>query len=115
VSTENGVSIIQLVPSQTRSSAVLSDVSVRFRATRAALGLTAQQLADQIGVTRSAVTNWEAGIRLPDPGAMIRLYERHGVTTDWVYTGNPRGLPYELALKLVDNPGNPQPARRREG
>jgi transcriptional regulator with XRE-family HTH domain len=109
------VSNFRVVSIQPPTSEAVKATAARLRRTREALGLTVQQIADLFGISRQAVTNWELAYRLPDPAAMIRLYERYGVPTDWIYLGRPNGLPYELAVKLVDPDANPSHARGRAG
>lgn len=72
----------------------------RLRATREALGLTQEQLAQSIGVQRTAYRNWEIGERMPDPLAMTRLAERYGATLDWIYRGVIAGMAHSLAIKI---------------
>ncbi|WP_405597600.1 helix-turn-helix domain-containing protein [Streptomyces sp. NBC_01410] len=43
------------------------------RELRAAAGLTQQELADAIGVTRAAISQWEAGTRTPR-GVLLDRY-----------------------------------------
>ncbi|MBT2391635.1 helix-turn-helix transcriptional regulator [Streptomyces sp. ISL-1] len=43
------------------------------RALREAAGLTQQEVADAIGVTRAAISQWEAGTRTPR-GALLDRY-----------------------------------------
>lgn len=45
---------------------------------RRALGLSQEKVAEQLGVSRQAVTKWEAGQSVPSPEnllALARLYE----------------------------------------
>ena len=37
-------------------------------------GLTAQQLADALQITRSSIQNWECGLTRPDPEFLVRLF-----------------------------------------
>jgi len=38
---------------------------------------------------------------MPDPAVMARLRYEYGVSLDWLYAGDPSGLPYHLAQKLL--------------
>lgn len=84
-----------------RDSDWIDEVGRRLAATRLAMGLTQQALADQLAVSRAALANWEQGTRLPDPSAMARLARRHRITMDWIYVGDPSGLPQRYASKLL--------------
>ena len=53
----------------------------RIKALRTAQGLSQQQLADLIFVTRKTVGNWETGNRIPDITMLSRLAECLGVET----------------------------------
>lgn len=104
------------MPSSVKSTQQTVEAGRRLADTRLALGLTQEQLAEEIGVTRGALANWEQGSRFPDVAAMMRLYHRRRVPLDWIYIGNPAALPYELADRLLaGNKQNPPSARRRAG
>ncbi len=45
-------------------------------------GLTQEQLAEKIGVSRQAVAKWEKGETLPDIDNIISLADLYGVTID---------------------------------
>jgi transcriptional regulator with XRE-family HTH domain len=85
-----------------RPSDQMMAVGQRLRVTREALGMTQAELAAELNISASAITNWEAGIRLADVLAMGRLVERFGVTLDWIYLGDMSGLRHSLATKLRD-------------
>ena len=47
-------------------------------------GLTQEQLAEKLYVTRQAVSRWEQGTALPDAGNLLKLRQRFGVSVDWL-------------------------------
>ena len=53
---------------------------------RRELGLTQQELADQMGVTDKAVSKWERGEGLPDVAVLKALSELYGVSLDYLVT-----------------------------
>jgi len=59
-------------------------------------------MAENLGLTKSAYSNYENGIRLPDVYAMVALLELYGIGPDWIYAGQIRGVPYDLAARLID-------------
>lgn len=76
---------------------------LRLRAVREAWdarGVIKQEtFAAKIGVTRTALANWEAG-RLPDVRAMVRLHEWLRIPLEWIYLGELRHVDYDLAERL---------------
>lgn len=53
-----------------------------LKAYRKELGLTQEQAAEMLGVSRQAVVNWERGETLPDIENVIKLADIYGVTVD---------------------------------
>lgn len=98
----HAVSLWGMPPKEPASRAKIN-AGLRLRAARMALGIrTVDALANILGQSRAAVSNWEVGIRMADPLAMVRLWERTGITLEWIYGGSLRGCPYELATELRD-------------
>lgn len=60
------------------------DFSNRLRDIRKLNGLSQQQLADLIGVSRQTLSKWETGVALPDVDNLISLAEALHVTTDYL-------------------------------
>ncbi|SDB50943.1 looped-hinge helix DNA binding domain-containing protein, AbrB family [Ruminococcaceae bacterium FB2012] len=54
----------------------------RLKMYRTHSGLTQEQLAEKIGVSRQAVAKWERGDAMPDLDSCIRLAELYGITVD---------------------------------
>jgi transcriptional regulator with XRE-family HTH domain len=76
-------------------------IGKRLRMTRVALGYDGKQaeFAGEIGVLPSALSQWELAYqgRIITISAAIRMCERFGVDLDWIYRGDPSGLPQRLA------------------
>ena len=73
----------------------LGEFGQRIRALRTEKGLTQQQLADKLFITRTTVSNWEAGTRMPDIVMVSRLGKILGVK------------PYELIDNAPDTEDSP--------
>ena len=59
-------------------------------------GLSQEGLAEQVGVSRQAVSKWECGDAIPEPAKLLALSRLFGVTADWL---------------LDDTLGEPEPAQ----
>ena len=59
----------------------------RIAQVRKAAGLTQEQLGEMVGVTRQAVSKWEAGQTVPDALTVARLCEVLHVSADYVLLG----------------------------
>lgn len=53
----------------------------KIRTLRTEKGLSQQQLADILFVTRKTISNWESGIRMPDVAMLSRLAKALGIET----------------------------------
>lgn len=58
---------------------------------RKKLGLTQQQFADELGVTRQAVSRWESDLAFPETDKLIKLSEMFGCSTDYLLKYNQSG------------------------
>lgn len=63
------------------------NISDRIQALRKAKGISQEELADQIGVSRQAVSKWESEQSIPDIDKIIILSEYFEVTTDYLLKG----------------------------
>lgn len=82
----------------------MNEVWPRIRAARKKLGLTQADFAALMGVTRTAVANWETGQSLPDMANLIRIAEVSRVGFEWLATG--RG-DTEAPAASVQEPARP--------
>ena len=59
----------------------------RIQSLRKAKGISQEQLADQIGVSRQSVSKWESEQSTPDLDKIILLSDFFDVTTDYLLKG----------------------------
>ena len=80
----------------------------RLRAARRVAKLRQKDLAEICATTSSAVVHWESGARRLGLSHAAMLLPRLGVTLDWLYLADDRGLSWEqreeLAAALAQNP-----------
>lgn len=62
-------------------------IADRIQTLRKSKGISQEELADKIGVSRQAVSKWESGQSAPDIEKIILLSEFFGVTTDFLLKG----------------------------
>jgi transcriptional regulator with XRE-family HTH domain len=65
-----------------------SHFSEKLQALRKSKGLSQENLADEIGISRQAVSKWELGVSLPDMDKMIALSDLFGVSIDYLVKDN---------------------------
>lgn len=63
------------------------NLSDRIQQLRKQRGISQEGLADQLGVSRQAVSKWESEQSIPDLDKIILLSEYFGVTTDYLLKG----------------------------
>lgn len=76
-------------------------IAARLRATRRALAAENQQeFGDRAGISQSNYSQYENGHKRPSVDAAIALCDTYNLTLDWIYRGDPSGLPYKLAAAI---------------
>ena len=74
-------------------------------------GLSQDALAEQIGVSRQAVSKWEIGSAQPDLDNIVALAKVFGVTTDWLLTDDePEPAPEDKDEQPPEPPKSSAPA-----
>ena len=63
------------------------NISDRIQALRKAKGMSQEQLADAVGVSRQAVSKWESEQATPDIDKVLIMSELFDVTTDYLLKG----------------------------
>ena len=92
-------------PRTRRPPDYLQEVARRLRVTRLALGKQQIELCREIDATDKAWSQWENGSRLFDILVAIRLKRRYGITLEWLYDGDPSGLPARIAALVREIDG----------
>ncbi|HEY4041584.1 MAG TPA: helix-turn-helix transcriptional regulator [Rhodopila sp.] len=64
------------------------DIGTRIRAVRRERGLTQDDLADEVGVSRSAVAQWETGRTGQVTGNLSRIANALGVNVEYLMIGD---------------------------
>ena len=77
------------------------DIHQNLKTLRQASGLTQQQAADRVGLTRQAISNYERGRTRPDVELLARLAEVYGADLPAVLYGCSREQRLLRALKMV--------------
>jgi transcriptional regulator with XRE-family HTH domain len=77
----------------------------RIQNLRKTKGISQEELADQVGVSRQAVSKWESEQSMPDLDRIIAMSELFGVTTDYILKGiepipPAKGTDFTLAGKI---------------
>ena len=70
--------------SKQKASVPYMDFSEKLMTLRKQAGLSQEQLADRLGVTRQSVSKWESGAAFPELVKIISLSEMFGVSVDYL-------------------------------
>lgn len=63
------------------------NIADRIQELRKSKGVSQEQLADVVGVSRQAVSKWESEQTIPDLDRVVIMSEYFGVTTDYILKG----------------------------
>ncbi len=82
------------------------EMAERILQLRKSNGLSQEDLADKIGVSRQAVSKWESGQSMPDLDKIILMSDLFEVTTDYILKGTDKLLPADEPLSEDQASGN---------
>lgn len=76
-------------------------VSEKIYTLRTRLGLSQEELAEKLGVSRQSVSKWETGQSVPDLEKIIKLSDLFGVSVDELVREGERPQPLQPQIKEV--------------
>ena len=59
----------------------------RIKAIRKNAGMTQQQFANRIGVSRNTIATYETSVRVPIEAVLLSIWREFGVNEEWLRTG----------------------------
>lgn len=80
------------------------NIADRILELRKKAGISQEQLAEAVGVSRQAVSKWESGNALPDIDKIILLSDHFQVTTDYILKGTETSLEENQKTKRLKLP-----------
>lgn len=78
-------------------------IAARLEATRRVLDLSQTQLCLRAGLATNTYNQWERGKGRPQLDEAMKLCDTFGLTLDWIYRGDPSGLPYSIASEIIQS------------
>jgi len=72
------------------------ELKEKISALRKQKGMSQEQLAEQMFVSRQSISKWELGESMPDLSNIVRLSEIFGVSTDYLLKDAPKVVLHEL-------------------
>lgn len=75
-------------------------IGKRLQITREAIGITAAQLCRSLDIKPNRWSQYESGERPITMAVANKLCDTYGLTLDWIYRGDPSGLPVRLHQKV---------------
>jgi len=76
---------------------------------RKKIGMTQQQFADSLGVSRQAVSRWEGDLAFPETETLLKMSDMFGTTVDYLLRYNDDGV------KQADSAEQEEPAEQLDG
>jgi transcriptional regulator with XRE-family HTH domain len=76
-------------------------IGQRLKAFREITGLSQKEFAARAGILDTTYNQYERGVSQPKIEYAYALCDTYGLTLDWIYSGDPAGLPYRIANDLA--------------
>lgn len=87
-----------------KSTKPFAEIAARIVWHRTLEGMTQQQYADNAGLKRNQLSNWESGEQRVSIDGALQLRRAYGLSLDFIYEGIEDALPMTLRAALRDNP-----------
>ena len=68
------------------------DIAERLQDLRKKAGYSQEQVAEQLGLSRQAVSKWESGQGKPDLDNLVRLTEIYNTSADYILLGTEKNM-----------------------
>lgn len=78
----------------------MSDIGKKLKQIRIAKNKTQLEVAEHLGVSRNAYTNWEVGTRRVNAEQLVALANYFGVTLDYFNDSTPDKTAFELLTQI---------------
>jgi transcriptional regulator with XRE-family HTH domain len=78
-------------------------IAERLIATRKAIGLRQAEYAERAGIPNNTYNQYEQAKGRPSLDFAYKLCDEYGLTLDWIYNGDPSGLPYRITKNLFES------------
>jgi transcriptional regulator with XRE-family HTH domain len=78
-------------------------IAKRLRATREALGIKQAEFAERANIPNNTYNQYEQAKGRPSLDFAFKLRDTYGLTLDWIYDGDPSGLPHRIAKNLLES------------
>lgn len=92
-------------------SVATPDLGARLMLAREWRGLSKADLARELGVTPSAVSQWEKGTTEPGVAVMLRFKALHQVSLDWIYAEDRTAISGDFLRFIADFGARPDAPR----
>ncbi len=76
-------------------------VGERLRALRVSVTDNQSEFCRRVGIASNTWNQYEKAVSRPDLDRATQIVQTFGVTLDWIYLGDPSGLPHQLAVRIA--------------
>lgn len=73
-------------------------IGTRIMEARKSLNMTQEELGKKLGISKSAVANYESGFNTPKTEIMYRLFDVLNVDANYLYQDEMKTIPYSLTM-----------------
>lgn len=100
-----GSCLMSKTPIDLRETQFYEDLAWRLRLAMEALAVPKGDIAKEIGVSQSRLSNWITNQNKPDWFSVARFCQRYGVSADWLLLGDEAGLRKSMVESLASVAG----------
>jgi transcriptional regulator with XRE-family HTH domain len=75
-------------------------IGKRLRAFRETTKLSQKEFAARAGILDTTYNQYERGVSQPKVEYAYALCDTYGLTLDWIYSGDPSGMPFSLVQEI---------------